>query len=132
MHKLTLLLAPLAVLATAACVYDGQEEPEPIANLSTERECFFVSQVNGYNEAPDGPRGDRLYVRTGVRDRFLLETLGTCPDLDWSWQIGIDPNHQSAVCTGDVVDLVIPRTAGGRPDRCSARVLGKMIEEDEG
>ena len=93
MLKSVVVLTPLLALAATACVQDGAEPPEPIAGLSTERACFFMSQVNGYNEAPDGPRGDRLYVNVGARDRYLLETMGSCPDLDWSLQIGIDPVH---------------------------------------
>ncbi len=122
-------LAPLLVLAATACVQDGAEPPEPIPGLSTERACFFVRQMNGYAEAPDGPRGERLYVNVGVRDRYLLETLGGCPELDWSLQIGIDPDHMSSICTGDTLTLVIPQGLGGRPDRCMARLLGKMEEE---
>ncbi len=129
MLKSVVVLTPLLALAATACVQDGAEPPEPIAGLSTERACFFMSQVNGYNEAPDGPRGDRLYVNVGARDRYLLETMGSCPDLDWSLQIGIDPDHQSSICTGDTVTLVIPQSLGGIPQRCTARVLGKMEDE---
>ena len=127
------LLAVAAVLAGAACAPVERGPEEPIAGLSTERACFFTSQINGYSEAPDGPRGEeRLYVRTGVNDRYLLETFGSCPELDWAMEIGIDNRMQTSLCTGDVTTVVVPRKPGGGTDRCTARVLGRMIDDREG
>ena len=124
------LLAPLAALACASCVTDSDQPAEEIAGLSSENACFFVSQVNGYGRAPDDDAlGDRIYVNTGARGRFLLETYGPCPDLDWSLQIGIDPRYQSNLCTGDTAHIVVPRPSGGQPDRCPVRVLGRMLED---
>jgi hypothetical protein len=127
MTRATIAAASAAALACAACT-PVEAEPEPIAGLSTERQCFFVSQVNGYGEAPDGPRGDRLYVSTGVNDRWLLETFGPCTELDWSFSIVLDARPSLSLCTGDTAILLVPRSIGGRPDRCSVRVLGKMME----
>jgi hypothetical protein len=126
-------LAAAAALAAAACAPVDRGPDEPIAGLSTERACFFTRQVNGYSEAPDGPRGEeRLYVRAGVRDRYLLETFGPCPDLDWTLQIAIDSRMQTSLCTGDIATVIVPGTLGSSPDRCTARVLGRMIDDREG
>jgi hypothetical protein len=116
--------------ALASCAQTGGE-PEPIAGVSTERQCFFVRQVNGYSEAPDGPNGEeRLTVSTGPNDDWLLETFGACPDLDWSYNIAIDNRFAgSNLCTGETTTIIVPRTASGVPDRCMARVLGKLLEE---
>lgn len=123
------LLAVAAALVAVSCAPVDRGPEEPIAGLSTERSCFFTSQINGYSEAPDGPRGeDRLYVRVGVHDRYLLQTYGPCPELDWSFQIGIDTRMQNSLCSGDIATVIVPRGIGGAPDRCTARVLGKMVE----
>src|SRR5690606_4875250 len=76
--------AVLVLAGAVACVSCApiEEQAEPIAGLSTDRQCFFSRQINGYGDAPDGPRGDRIYISTGVRERFLLETFGSCPELD--------------------------------------------------
>lgn len=129
-----LAATPLAALAVAACA--PIEEPDSDAALaagpviSTERSCFFTRDVNGYGEAPDGPRGsNRLYVDTGVNERHVLETFGPCPDLDWSFQIGLDTRVQTSLCTGDTATVIVPRGIGGAPDRCTATVIGRVVEE---
>lgn len=118
----------LAAIAAAACASCApvEEEPTTVAGLSTERQCFFTSQINGYSEAPDGPRGERLYVTTGPNDRWLFETFGACPELDWAHRIAIDTRPVSTLCNGDTANLIVPEGLGGRPDRCSVRMLGKM------
>lgn len=118
--------ATLAV-AAASCA-PVEEEPAPIAGLSTERQCFFTDQINGYGDAPDGPRGNRVNVSTGPNDRWLLETFGPCPELDWSFQIGLETRPGTSMCTGDTATLLVPTSIGGRPDRCSVRLLGKLEE----
>jgi hypothetical protein len=113
-----------AAMACASCA--PVEEPEPIAGLSTERQCFFTRQINGYGDAPDGPRGDRIYIDTGPRDRWLLETFGSCYELDWAQTIALDTRSMSNMCTGDTATLIVPRGLDRTPDRCSVRLLGKM------
>ncbi len=117
-----------AALVVAACA-SVEEQPEPIAGLSTDRQCFFSRQINGFGDAPDGRRGDRIYISTGVRERFLLETFGSCPELDWSHAIALDPRGPSSLCTGDTATLIVPRGLDRRPDRCTVRVLGRMLDD---
>lgn len=123
-HTLKCVL-PLATLASAACVQPEAAAPEPMANLSTERACFFSREIDGYSEVSDDPRDNRIYVNTGVNERFLLETYGPCPDLNWSYRIGLDTRFSSSLCTGETVTLLVPRSTDGIPDRCTARILGK-------
>jgi len=124
--------AVLVLAGAVACVSCApiEEQAEPIAGLSTDRQCFFSRQINGYGDAPDGPRGDRIYISTGVRERFLLETFGSCPELDWSHAIALDTRGPSSLCTGDTATLLVPRGLDRRPDRCTVRVLGRMIDQD--
>lgn len=116
-----------AALACASCA-PVEEDAAPIPGLSTARQCFFTDQINGYGDAPDGPRGNRIRVSTGSNDRWLLETFGPCPELDWTFQIALETRPGSNLCTGDTATLIVPRSAGGRPDRCSVRLLGKLEE----
>lgn len=127
MTRTAFALATLAAAACASCA-PVEEEPGPIAGLSTERQCFFTGQIDGYGDAPDGPRGNRLTVSTGPNDRWLLETFGPCPELDWSFQIALETRPGTSLCTGDTATLLVPRSIGGRPDRCSVRLLGKLEE----
>jgi hypothetical protein len=116
-------LAAAAVCAACAPV----PAPEPVAGISTQRACFFASAIDGYNDAPDGRTGNRFYVDTGPNDRWLLETFGACPELDWTQRIGIDTRGVVSLCTGDTATVFVPRSFDGPPDRCSARVLGKSL-----
>ena len=124
------VLAPVAALACASCVQsEADVTPETAPVVSAERGCFFGRRINGYSEAPDGPGGgDRFYVKTGANERWLLETYGPCPGLDWSLSIALDTRSVSSVCTGETVTVIVPRSIGGMPDRCTARVLGKVVE----
>lgn len=120
------MFVPLVLGAAAACASCAPVAEEPIAGVSTARQCFFASQIDGYNDAPDGRAGNRFYVDTGPRERWLLETFGACPDLDWSQSIAIDSRAAISLCTGDTATVVVPSTFAGAPSRCSARVLGKV------
>lgn len=122
--------APLVALAACASMDDAEAGAEEVA-IASERSCFFTRSITGYSEAPDGPaRAERLYVNTGRDERYLVEAFGPCPELDWNYRIGIDtrPFAASSLCTGDTVTLLVPGSIDGRPDRCRARVIGKVVE----
>ena len=122
------ILAAALVLACAACAAVPDEAADLPANISTAHQCFFVRQINGYGEAPDGPNGrDRLYVKTGVNDRWLLEPFAGCPSLDWANKIALDTRGFTTLCTGETAELLVPSGISGHGvDRCTARVLGKV------
>ena len=122
------ILAAMLALACGACAMVGEEAGEVPADISTAHQCFFVSQVNGYSEAPDGPGGrDRLYVKTGVNDRWLLEPFAGCPNLNWANNIALNTRNFSTLCTGDTAELLVPSGISGHGvDRCTARILGKV------
>ncbi len=126
-----------AALGLAACAPmeapEADEYDATLANIDTSRACFFTREINGYSNAPDGPRGrERLYVRTGVREEWLLETVGSCPELDFSHQIALDTRGRTSVCTGYMETLLVPDSFGDRIDRCQVRVLGRVIQQEEG
>lgn len=137
-HKPELAGAVLgaAMLGLAACApIDAPQADEydaTLANIDASRACFFTRQINGYSNAPYGPRSaERLYVSTGVREEWLLETIGACPDLDFSQMIALDTRNRTSVCTGDVETLLVPDGFGDRVDRCQVRVLGRVMEQED-
>lgn len=124
-----LLVAVGATLAGLAGCTQVEEEPVAVAGLDTAHQCFFTRNINGYSAAPDGPRGqERVYIETGVNDRWLFEVYGSCPELDWAQQIALDTRSRSSICTGATETLLVPSYFEGRMDRCAVRLLGKMAE----
>ena len=122
---LTAIVAPLALAGceTAAC----DAAADTADNLA--RSCFFLSQVNGFNDAPDVNTGsDRIIVNVGVRDKYLFETFGSCPDLNWTQSIGFDQRGPGRICQGLDVDLIVPTSIG--PQRCPVRMIRKLSEAE--
>lgn len=128
---LAILLASAAALA--ACAPAEGDAVRTAAAQQEARQCFFASQVSGFSEAPDGPEGrDRVHIRTGPRDVYLFETWGPCFELDFAHAIGFDPRFSGSVCTGDRVDLMIPRGIGARKaERCPVQMIRKLTPEAE-
>lgn len=123
-------------LALSACAPVDRAEADAqdpaLANIDTSRACFFVREVNGFSNAPDSSRSrERIYVHTGVREQWLLETRATCPDLDFSTQVGFDTRGRTSICVGDMETLLVPDSFGGGFDRCPVEVLGRVIEDEE-
>ncbi|MEL1251240.1 DUF6491 family protein [Aurantiacibacter gilvus] len=132
----TAAAALCSALALTACTPVDRAETDAqdpaLANLDTSRACFFTREINGFSNAPNGPHGrDRLYVSTGVREQWLLETRGACPELDFSMQVGFDTRGRTSMCTGDLETLVVPDRVRGTVDRCPVEVLGRVIEQDD-
>ena len=131
-------VTPLVALAACASVpeSDAQADAEAEATapvIVSDRSCFFTRSIRGFSEAPDGPgRAERIYVDTGQGERHVLEAHGSCPDLDFSVRIGIEARPASGVnlCTGDTATLLLPRTGGVGPDRCLARVIGRVVDTE--
>ena len=107
MTRTTTAFTALALAAACAACAPVEQPPETIAGLSTDRQCFFTRQIDGYGDAPDGRRGDRIYISTGLDDRWPFV---------------------SSLCTGDTATLIVPRGLDRTPDRCTVRLLGKMAE----
>ncbi|HYF22993.1 MAG TPA: DUF6491 family protein [Caulobacteraceae bacterium] len=123
--KMLTAAALTAAVLTASCAPTAPSTGAP-ASASAPRQCFFTSQVHGFS-APDERR---VYVDVGVRDVYELEMLGGCPNIDWSWQIGIQPpGAGTSVCTGFDADLIVPQTGGGTW-RCPVRSVRKLTVEE--
>lgn len=136
-------IVPKSIVAAASCALaltactpveraEADAQDAALANLDTSRACFFTREINGYSNAPDGPHGrDRIYVSTGVREEWLVETRGACPELDFSMEVGFDTRGRTSMCTGDFETLLVPDRLSGRVDRCPVEVLGRVIQDDE-
>lgn len=118
-------IALIGMVALAGCAQTGADGVNGQTSLSATNDCFFLSQVSGFTDAPDAEAGtDRIFVHTGPRDTYLFETFGSCPDLNYSETIGFDQNGPGQICRGIDVDLLVPTTIGTQ--RCPVRMISKV------
>lgn len=123
-HKVTLALTMALALGGCTAAETSGPENAPSAEART---CFFLSQVNGFNDAPDGEAGrDRIIVSVGAGEKYLFEAFGSCPQLNWSEAIGFDQAGPGQICTGIDVDLIAPTAIG--PQRCPVRMIRKLSQ----
>ena len=117
-------LALAGSAALTACMQTAAAPDAPAAPAAA-GQCFLPQQINGYSEAPDGPNGEgRFHVHTGGRDRWLFET--GCTELAFTSRIALDTRFNGTrLCAGESAIVLVPRGAGA-PDRCHARLLGKL------
>ena len=121
--RMMIAAAGLAGLALSGC---APMEGSPAYGDSGPRECFYASHASSFSGGEDG----RIYVRTGVNDVFELQTMGYCPDIDWTHRIGLAPRGGgNRVCTGFDVDLIVEDPVGG-PNRCLVRTVRKLSDEE--
>lgn len=127
-------LVAVCALGLGACVPkdapQADEATADLAEIDTSLSCFTQREIRSYSRAPDGPsRRERIYLDTGINEKFMLETIGPCPDLDFSLRIALDTRTAGSICTGDVETLVIPSAIPQEFGQCPVRVLGRLIEE---
>ncbi|GAB5349821.1 DUF6491 family protein [Alteriqipengyuania sp. 357] len=125
------IIAPIAIIcvasALASCAPVPEPGPETIAGLDTDRQCFPTRIVNGFSEAPDAPDGgERIFVDAGPNNKFVLDPVGMCHDIDFALRIAIDDRYGTALCTGETTELIVPSSIG--PQRCTVRVVGRVAE----
>jgi len=121
----TALALPLTLAGCATAERDASVDTAE----SQARSCFFLNQVSGFNDAPDIERGsDRIIVNVSVNDKYLFETFGSCPDLNWTQTIGFDQRGPGQICQGIDVDLIVPTSIG--PQRCPVRMIRKLSKAE--
>lgn len=132
MTKSVAALAALGLsLAACAPMEDGAGWSDRPA-ASEGRSCFSPRMVSGFREAPDSANGaEQVYIDVGANDTYLFETFGGCPDLDFTWRIGLDQRIPGMICDGLDVDLIVPDTALGTRS-CPVRMVRKLAEGEEG
>lgn len=110
-----------ATLLPAACAAPGEPGSAP---ARAERQCFHVGNVSSFTPL----EGDAVAVRAGARDHYRLELVGTCPDIDWAWDIAIRARGSSWVCRGHDADLIVPHPSGTQ--YCPVRSVRKLSEAE--
>ena len=114
MHRILRVTAAIAL--TAACTAN---QPPAVQGIGTSgRQCFNASTVNGFHAIDR----NRVIVTVGANRNYLLDVLGTCPDINWALRVGLRSTGGSNwVCQGRDAELLVPSPGRGF-DRCP--VLG--------
>ena len=90
--------------------------------MTTDRQCFLANQVDGFT----APTDDRVYVRVSPRRVFELQLLGACPNIDWTYRIGLKARGGGFICTGMDAELIVPDEMMGGPHRCMVRTIRQL------
>jgi len=96
---------------------------------SSGQSCFFPSEVNGFSPVRNkGGPDNAIVVSVGANKSYLFQTLGPCPDIDWTETIGFDQDIPGQICSGIDVDLIVPSDIG--PQRCAVRMIRPLTPEE--
>lgn len=122
MRKMTGVAAAMLLASGCSSTNGPQAETAAVQGSPQEtgKDCFFLSQVNGFSDAGD----DRIMVHTGVNDVYEFKTFGSCPDLNFSEAIAFDQRGPGTICRGIDVDLIVPTAIG--PRRCPVSMIRKL------
>jgi hypothetical protein len=119
-----------AGLALSACTAQS-EEARTAASAETApegRQCFYAGSVSGFRKAP----GDnQVYIDVLVRDTYLFETFGSCPDLNFTETLGLKGRTGNFICDAMDVDLIVPDAIAGS-GRCPVRMIRKLAPGEPG
>ncbi|WP_324742241.1 DUF6491 family protein [Tsuneonella sp. CC-YZS046] len=125
--KLALVVAGCSFALAAGCAPTADEPRE--ASIADGRECFWPGDVNGFNTVRDAESGsNRIMVSAGANRRFLFETFGPCPDLNFAENIGFDQHGSGQICRGVDVTLLVPGVTGTQ--RCPVRMIQRLTEDE--
>lgn len=115
----------IVILASVgtACAGAPGERPQAVGEP---RQCFLASRVNGFTPVDR----DTVRVSVGASETYELELLGSCPDVDRSFGIGIRSRGSDFVCRGQDAELIVPRTGLPSPDRCPVRSIRRVTPEE--
>jgi len=90
-------------LGLAACATAEEQ------TSSEGRDCFYASNVTGYNMIDDRHVG----VNVGASRHYILETMFNANDLDWTQAIALR-SSTGLICTGSGIGVEV---IGGEPRR---------------
>jgi len=111
-------LLPLLLLAACA-TWDQAAAPA----ASSARQCFRPADVSGFRPVDR----NTVIVSVGPRDRFRLDLMAPCPDVNWSERIGIR-SPTMRICTGLDAEIIAPSSIG--PRTCPVRAVTRLTREE--
>lgn len=118
------LLSALAALALAGCASTPPQAGAEAA-ARTPRQCFWASNVNGFNSVDR----DTIRVTAGVNDVFELDVSGAgCFDVDWATAIGLRSRGGDRICSGYDAEIVYRSPNGLGPQRCFVTDVRRVSE----
>ena len=117
------LASAIGAAALASCTTGNQESAR--AAQQGGRQCFNVSQVSGFHPIDR----DTVQVTVGARTVYQLEVVGVCPDINWSFRVGIRSTSGSSwVCSGLDAELIVPSPSGTQ--RCPVTGIRRLTPEE--
>ena len=118
-----LLAAGGTALLASAC--SSKPAAAPAAAMSSNRQCFLASQVNGYSPISD----EAVDVQVGANRYFRLDLFGFCPNVDWSRRVALrTTGGGSWICQGLDAEIIVPEPGLG-PQRCLVRSVRQISKE---
>ena len=123
----TLVLTLSLILGLAACAAPDVDRPTVDDQLlemglirSEEEARIPTYRINGWNHLDD----KHLIVNAGVKDRYLVELLGSCPDLDFAVSIGFTTTGVNRL---DQFGNILVRRSGGGREYCPIQNIQKLM-----
>lgn len=126
MRPTTPMILAGASLLAAGCAADRDDVASTATEAAETRECFWPAEVSGFSDAGD----DQVLIHTGPGETYLFETFGPCPNLDFSFDLGVRARTPGMICRGIDVDLLVPSPGLDRPERCPVRMIRKLSEAE--
>lgn len=122
MIRIVALSLPLLMMA-ASCA----PGPDVAMSDGTQRACFMSDRIINFRAGQSAS----VYVKALGGDVFELQSSGYCRDLDSAISLGFTPLTGSSdrTCVGDAIDIDVA-VAGASSNRCRARVVRKLSEEE--
>ncbi|MFN3233199.1 MAG: DUF6491 family protein [Alphaproteobacteria bacterium] len=124
MTRLTFSAFAVSILLAACAQTDTGTTTQAAATATEGKECFWLREVSGFNRAGR----NQIFVHTGPNERFLFETLGPCPNLNFSETLAFEQRGPGQICRGLDVNLIVGGNVG--PGRCPVKMIKKMTKEE--
>ena len=118
------MMKSILTLAAVACLAAGAAQAADTAKPKPHRACFWTRDVNSWSAADD----HTVYIKVGVKDVYRLDLMGACPDIDWSWKMGLESHGSSSICSALDATIIAKSPIG--PQRCPVREVTKLTPQE--
>lgn len=121
------LVVASSVIALFGCASDmdatdSMADDAAQASQSAERDCFPVRNVNGFSAVDD----DTVRLSVGANDHYEVDVYKTCTQLDWAWDLALESDTGSFMCTGQVA----PGRIYARGESCAIKEITRFYPDD--